>query len=258
MEETKKLFSQNAITLATYLGGPVAAGYLIKKNYESFDQKEKGKKALIIGIVSTISIFIGLFLIPEVIIDKIPNVLIPAIYTAIIYVIVEKNQGQRLKEHKESGGLFYSIWKAIGIGAIFMVILLAMIVGTTFTIANFSQPDFDTKTYDKEMAKFIENEKVSIEVFDVISSAEPEYLITEFQKSILLWKENKEIVRKLNAIEGLPAEFSERHKKLLKYCDLRIQYHETIIKAITANTDEYDSEIKRLGAEINKIVEQLE
>jgi len=32
MEEPKKLFSQRAIAIATYFGGPAAAGYLIKKN----------------------------------------------------------------------------------------------------------------------------------------------------------------------------------------------------------------------------------
>ena len=104
MEETKKLFSQRAIAIATYFGGPAAAGYLVKKNYESHDQSEKGKKAFIIGIISTLLIFAGIFSIPEHIIDKIPNAVIPAIYTGIIYLIVEKIQGQWLKEHKESGG----------------------------------------------------------------------------------------------------------------------------------------------------------
>lgn len=258
MEETKKLFSQRAIAIATYFGGPAAAGYLVKKNYESYDQSDKGKKAFIIGIISTLLIFAGIFSIPEHIIDKIPNAVIPAIYTGIIYLIVEKIQGQRLKEHKESGGEFYSGWKATGIGAIFMVILLAMIAGTAFIAGDLSKPDFDATTYDKEVAKFVENENKSLAVYNVINSAEPQYLIKEFNNGIVLWKENKEIVNKLNAIENLPAELLEQNKKLLSYCDLKIQHNGIIVKAISEDTDKYVSEIDRIGIEINKVLKELE
>lgn len=257
MEETKKLFSQRAIAVATYFGGPAAAGYLVKKNYESYDQADKGKKAFIIGIISTLLIFAGIFSIPEHIIDKIPNAVIPAIYTGIIYLIVEKIQGQWLKKHKESGGEFHSGWKATGIGAIFMVILLAMIAGIAFIAGDLSKPDFDATTYDNEVAKFVENENHSLAVFNMISTAEPQYLIKEFSKGIVLWKENKEIVHRLNSIENLPVELLEQNKKLLKYCDLRIQHNEIIVKAVSEETDKYVSEIDRIGMEINKILEEL-
>ena len=257
MEETKKLFSQRAIAIATYFGGPAAAGYLLKKNYESYDQEDNGKKAFIIGIISTLLIFAGIFSIPEHIIDKIPNAVIPAIYTGIIYLIVEKIQGQWLKEHKESGGEFYSGWKATGIGAIFMLILLAMIAGTAFIAGDLSKPDFDATNYDNEVAKFVENENQSLAVFNVINTSEPEYLIKEFSKGIVLWNENKEIVKKLNSIENLPTELLEQNKKLLKYCNLRIQHNEIIVKAISEDTDKYVSEIDRIGMEINKILEEL-
>lgn len=257
MEETKKLFSQKAIAIATYFGGPAAAGYLVKKNYESYNQEDNGKKAFLIGIISTLLIFAGIFSIPEHIIDKIPNVIIPAIYTGIIYLIVEKIQGKWLKEHKDSGGEFYSGWKATGIGAIFMVILLALIMGTAFIAGDLSQPDFDTVTYDKEVARFVENENTSLAVFNVINTAEPQYLIKEFSKGTVLWKENKEIINGLNSIENLPAELLEQNKKLLEYCDLRIQHNEIIVKAISEDTDKYVSEIDRIGMEINNILEEL-
>jgi hypothetical protein len=258
MSETKKLFSQKAITIATYFGGPAAAGYLVKKNYEAYDQPEKGKKAFIIGIVSTVLIFWGIFSIPEHIIDKIPNFLIPAIYTGIIYLIVEKIQGQWIKEHKESGGEFYSGWKATGIGAIFMVILLAVIAGTAFLAGDLSTPDFDATAYDNELVKFVENENQSLAVFNMIDSAEPEYLIKEFRNGIVLWKENKEIVNRLNTIENLPTELLEQNIILLSYCELRIKHNEIILKAISEDTDKYVSEIERIGIEINKVLKELE
>lgn len=259
MEETKRFYSQRAITIATYFGGPLAAGYLVKKNYETLEQPDNARKSLIIGIVSTILIFAGIFSIPEDIIEKIPNALIPLIYTGIIYLIVERVQGKSLKNHKDSGGEFYSGWKAAGVDAIAMLILAAGIALTAFIAGDLSntQPDFDAATYDKEVAKFVDNENKSIAVFNVIETQTPDYLIKEFSKGIVLWKENKEIVERLNSIENLPIKLKDQNTLLLKYCDLRIQHNEIIIKAISEDTDKYVSEIERIGFEINKILEEL-
>ena len=259
MEEIKRFYSQRAITIATYFGGPLAAGFLVKKNYETLEQPDNARKSLIIGIVSTILIFAGIFSIPEEIIDKIPNALIPLIYTGIIYLIVERVQGESLKNHKESGGEFYSGWKAAGVGAIAMLILAAGIALTAFIAGDLSntQPDFDAATYDKEVAKFVDNENKSIAVFNVIETQTPDYLIKEFSKGIVMWKVNKEIVQGLNSIENLPKTLKDQNTLLLKYCDLRIQHNEIIMKAISEDTDKYVSEIERIGFEINKILEEL-
>lgn len=259
MEEANKFYSQRAITIATYFGGPLAAGYLVKKNFEVLDQPDNAKKSLIIGIVSTILLFAGIFSIPEPIIDKIPQPLIPLIYTAIISLIVERIQGKILKHHKESGGEFYSGWKAAGVGAIAMVFLLAGIAIVAFFAGDFSNKtaDFDTSTYDREVAKFVNNENNAIAVFKVIETSKPDYLIKEFSKGVVLWKENKEIVEKLNSIDKLPKELIEQNAKLLKYCELRIHHNEIIIKAISEDTDKYASEIEKVGLEINEILKEL-
>ncbi len=138
-----------------------------------------------------------------------------------------------------------------------MVILLALIMGTAFIAGDLSQPDFDTVAYDKEVARFVENENKSLAVFNVINTSEPQYLIKEFSKGIVLWKENKEIIEGLISTENLPTELIEQNKKLLDYCDLRIQHNEIIVKAISEDTDKYVSEIDRIGMEINNILEEL-
>lgn len=258
MKESKKLFSQRAITIATFFGGPAAAGYLIKKNYESFNEEDSGRKAFIIGIITTILIFAGIFSLPEQILDKIPNTAIPVIYSGIIYLVVAKLQGKGLKEHKEANGEFYSGWKATGIGAIFMLILLIPLMGIAFYESDLSQPDFDIETYVNESDKFIENENISLEVLDVITSAEQPYLIKEFGKGVVLWKENKDIINRLNSIENLPTELLERNKILSRYCDLRIHHYEMILKALTEETDKYISEIRRIEMELITVLDELE
>lgn len=258
MEETKKVFSQKAISIATYIGGPVAAGYLLQKNYQTFNEPEKGKKAFFIGAVSTIFIFVGIFLLPEQIVDMIPNVLIPAIYTGIVYWIVEKEQGGLLTAHKETEGKFHSGWKAAGIGGIFMMILIVFIVGFAFIAGDFSKPDFDPKTYDNGIVNFLENEEKSMAVFDVVETADSQYLVLEFKKNIVLWKENKDIIKELNLIENLPDELLKQNIMLLKYSELRIQHCEIMLKALIEDTDKYIPEIQKIGLKIDTLLQELE
>jgi preprotein translocase subunit Sss1 len=119
----KKLYSQSAIAIATYFGGPLAAGILIRKNSINLGREREGLGALIVGIIGTILLLWGIFQIPDTILDKIPNVLLPTIYTSIIFLIVEKMHGKILKKHKEEKHEFYSIWKATGIGLLCAVVL---------------------------------------------------------------------------------------------------------------------------------------
>jgi hypothetical protein len=128
-----KLYSQRVISIATFFGGPLSAGILVRQDFINLGKDDYGNYSLIIGIVSTILIFLGIFSLPEHIIDKIPNVLIPAIYTGIIYFIIEKLQGSELAIHKNNNGEFYSGWKAAGIGAICMIILMTGIFGYVYS-----------------------------------------------------------------------------------------------------------------------------
>ena len=255
MEENLKLYSQKAIAVATYFGGPLAAGILIRKNSLNLGREKQAINSLIIGIISTIIIFGGIFMIPENIIDKIPNALIPAIYTGIIYLIVERIQGRELKLHKENQGEFYSGWKAVGIGAVCMVILAAGIFG--YAYASEVEYDFDSTIYDKEIAKFIDNEEKSLNVFNFIETANKEYLIKEFNKGIVLWKENQNVINRILSIENLPADLVEINEKLMVYSKLRIKHFELIQKGISEDTDSYASEIESIGLKIEKLINEL-
>lgn len=259
MEEVQKFYSQRAIAIATYFGGPLAAGYLVKKNYETLGQPGNARKSLIIGIIATILLLTGIFSLPKGTIDKIPNALFPLVYTGIIYLLVEKFQGKSLKNHKEAGGVFYSGWKAAGIGAIAMLVLLLGIALTAFIAGDLSNArlGFNTATYDKKVAKFVENENKALAVYSVIGTQKSDYLIKEFTKGIALWNENKKIVKELSTIENLPPKLINQNKLLLRYCNLRVEHSKIIIKAISENTDKYAPEIEKIGLEIGKVLEEL-
>ncbi len=260
MEAIKKFYSEKAISIATYFGGPLAAGYLIQKNYETLEQPDKARKSLIIGVISTIVLFAGIFAVPEQILDKIPKFIIPAIYTGIIYLIVDRIQGETLKNHKESKGEFHSGWKAAGVGALSLLIIFAGIFLTAFIAGDFSntQAGFNSTLYDKEAAKFENNERAALAVFDDMETQTPDYAIMQLEKGIDLWQENKSIVNKLNSFENIPQELSDINKRLLKYCDLRVELNQLFLNAIKEDTDEFSSEAERIGMEINQLLEDFE
>ena len=254
MEEKIKLYSQRAISIATYFGGPLAAGILIRKNSLNLGREKEGLIALIVGIISTILLFWGIFQIPEAIMDKIPNALIPAIYTGIIYLIVEKMHGQILENHKEEKNEFYSAWKATGIGLACGVVL----VGGIFTYAYYAPDEFETKTYDAELKNFQDNEAEALKVFDMLNHS-AKYEIVSFieQTGIPKWQENIEILDRMSNIENLPKKLQKQNKLLLEYCKLRIEAYELMSKTVLNESSEYDDEIIKKNTRIVEIISEL-
>jgi hypothetical protein len=121
-----KLYKDSTIRIGTFIGGPLVAGYLAAENFKKLGQSDKAKNAWIISIITTLIILSGIFLIPENV--KIPNYIIPLIYTWVAYFLVNRYQGDAIKEHIEKGGLTYSGWRAVWIGLIGLVVLCAIIL----------------------------------------------------------------------------------------------------------------------------------
>ena len=135
-KENFKLYSLRSIVAATFLGTPLAAGILIRRNSLNLGYREQeGLIALIVGIISTLL----LILIPVG--NGSPTLIIPFIYAGITYLIVKKMHGQILKTHKEEGGEFYSHGKAVGIALICAVVYL----GVIFAYAYYTTEDWDVK-----------------------------------------------------------------------------------------------------------------
>ena len=78
---SQKIYKDKEIYVGTFLGGPLVAGYLMANNFKVFGESNKGKRTWMYTIITTIVIFGGIFLIPNI--DKIPNQIIPLIYTGI-------------------------------------------------------------------------------------------------------------------------------------------------------------------------------
>ena len=256
MEEIKKLYTQRVISIATFFGGPIAAVIMIRANYKNLGKQLEGRYTLIIGIIST-AIFLGLaILMPETkLVDSLWKI-VPILYVGAIYLIVDKFQGQELKTHKESNGKFHSNWRAAGIGLIslLVVFIVAFLAGDLMK----SEPDYDAASYDSGLSVFVENEENSLEVFNLIETSSRRALVEKFTEGGILWQENKQIIHDLNKIENLPSELILRNEKLLKYCELRIEYFEYFAKANTEGTDNYDLLIDDVGEKIDNLIEEIQ
>lgn len=185
---------------------------------------------------------------------KIPSTIIPAIYTGIIYLIVEQLQGQTLKTHKEKNGQFYSSWKAAGVGAICMVFLLAGIFGYSYITPD----EFDTTKYDNGIAEFQRNEEKALTLFTLLETTDTKQAADFIQNTgIPTWQKNMQILDELNSIVRLNQKFKDQNGVLREYCQLRIESYQLIGKSITDNTNEYDHQIEDIDKRIEEVLKQL-
>ncbi|NQZ42837.1 MAG: hypothetical protein HRT65_00875 [Flavobacteriaceae bacterium] len=250
-----KLYSTKAIGGATFLGGPLAAGYMIGENFKALEQPQAAKKSLWIGVLSTVILFGGIFMLPKAIVDRIPRQLIPLVYTAIIWGLVEWKQGQVLKDHQFFGNVFYSGWRAAGIGLLSLLCLAVFAFGYVFLLES-DDPAY--AEYDTKMAVYGKNEEESLAVFEGIEQKSNARIITELDlTSIPRWKENIALLKDLNSLEGMPSELLERNSIILAYSELRLQQCHLIKKIVSEDTNRYDHELELLNQRINTEVEKL-
>jgi hypothetical protein len=253
-EPPLRFYSKRAISIATFFGGPLAAGVLVRQNYLNEGKTDQATHALFIGIVSTILLFAAIFLIPEDIMDNTPSAVIPGIYTAIILVLVETVQGKTLKAHAESNGQFYSGWKAAGVGAVCMVIMTAGI----FAIAMLAPDDFDTVAYDNGIAAFGQNEQQAMQLYDLLENEEIASAIDFiYEEGIPAWQRNIHILDGLDTLSGLIPELKQQNQLLREYTELRISSYGLIRQALTEQTDTYDLKIDAMVRRIDEILKEV-
>ncbi len=250
---TRKLFSTKHIGFGTYLGGPLAGAYMIGQNFKKLNKTKESKYSIYVGILFTIVLFIAIFLIPENIIDKIPNVLFPAIYTVISYLIARHFFGNLIEKNDNNKNQFHSWWRAAGVGFISFLILIAVL----FAFIYFETSDVQYGNYDKQIIEFQNNEEISLEFYQNLNSKPKELLLEELNEiSIPMWKENIKMLEELNG-QNLPSELSQQNKILLSYSNLRLQAFELIKKSIEEETEEYTYQINQIHSAIDEKLDEL-
>jgi hypothetical protein len=122
-----KLYKENAIVGATFLGGPLVAGYLAAENFRHLGQPARARTAWMIAILSTIVILGASILIPAA--EKIPSILFPLTYTFVTRFLIQTYQRDAIVSHIAQGGPTYSGWRAVWIALVGVVVLFAIVLG---------------------------------------------------------------------------------------------------------------------------------
>lgn len=125
---SSKVYTKNAIAIATYFGGPLAGFYMMSENFKNFGNKEIAKKTFKIGSVATALFFLLLFIIPEYIMHNIPKFIIPFFYSYLIYYYTNKLQGKNIEEFINTGGQKNSGWKVFWVLILCNAVLVSYIV----------------------------------------------------------------------------------------------------------------------------------
>lgn len=243
------LHTKKAVWITSFFGGPLAAGYLIYENYRNLNNQKNAKISLFLGIITTLLLFVGIFSIPDNIIDKIPNQIIPFIYTGIIYLIVKKIFGEILKKHKEDGGRFYKTGRAVIIGIVSTLIIIAGVL-----IYVFSSPidDAEIEKYEMLMTDFQKNEEQALKVFSIIDSGDTTEILNQLEIGKGYWQKNILIIKEVEEYN-----VEEYNELLREYCKLRLKSNEMIEKNFIEKTNEYDMEIDKIFEEMNIVLDKI-
>jgi hypothetical protein len=131
-----KLYNDRAVYIATFFGGPLAAGYLASENFKAFGQHSMARNSWLIAFFATIIIFGSAFVIPGL--THRPTIIIPILYSVFAQFLVKHYQGKSIASHIDKGGLVYPVWRAVLLGliglAISVVILFFVVLATGIRI----------------------------------------------------------------------------------------------------------------------------
>jgi hypothetical protein len=131
---TQKIYSTGTFAIATLLGGPLAAAYMASWNFKRLGEAWKAPYAWLTAFVllclAAATSFVAAF-------DAVPPYVFTLLFLLIVQVLVHRFQAKQIRQHIEEGGAVYPVWRAVVIGLIGLVILLAFLFGLFYLLDSF-------------------------------------------------------------------------------------------------------------------------
>jgi hypothetical protein len=247
-----KLYSAKAVTAATFLGGPMAIGLLMRRNFLNLGKKSEASRALWFSIAFSIFLFGGLSLLPEEVVDRIPGSLIAGIYTAAAYQLMQLYQGKALTEHGRLGGLLYSGWKTFGVALGSLVATLLLMVAVIVTL---DPGVFSYESYNKGVERFNVEESRALELYSLLEkdgTADEEVVTFLKQTGIPAWEECLQILDELDQEKYLDDDLKAEIAKLRTYVGIRLETYKAMQTLFSGEGDE-----EKLTKKINDLQEEI-
>jgi hypothetical protein len=122
----QKAYTRGQIIIGTFIGGPFAAMYFLKKNFDLQGDKESSKKTIIVGLSIVAILLAAVPVLPE----SIPSFVYGVAYTAIAQAVYEQKQ-KSLKDTPR-----YSHWNVAGVTVLSIVMFLILAIPLILIYSN--------------------------------------------------------------------------------------------------------------------------
>jgi hypothetical protein len=118
------LYSPGQMFFGAFLGGPLAAAWLMSRNYLVLARADRAKQTLWLGVLVTVLVLMVAFMMPP----QVPNAIWPILYSLGIYSYATHQFGEITRQHYAAGGPKPSSWRVVGAGLASVAILMVAMI----------------------------------------------------------------------------------------------------------------------------------
>ena len=124
-----RLYSIRGMDIATFFGSFLAGGYLLSRNFRQLGDSDAARNSLLLGLLGTIGVLIAAFQLPEVgpKQERLVRFVFQAVQVGVVHVAARRFQGVALAKHEAARRLFFSSWRATGVGLLFAIAVMGAI-----------------------------------------------------------------------------------------------------------------------------------
>ncbi len=119
-----KVYKVNAMWLATFLGGPLAAGYIFTQNYKAMGEARLARISLTITLVVSSLLFSIALFVPEG--SILSSRFLPILTVIIAQSLCKRLQGAKLESYATDASMYF------GWGRVFLISVIGLLL--TFAI----------------------------------------------------------------------------------------------------------------------------
>jgi hypothetical protein len=114
-----RLYSPKQVSLAAFIGSPVAACWCLASNYRQLGNANAAQKWLIWGGGGSFILLVLLCMIPGA--QRLPHYIIPLAYALAFQEVAKRIQGDAVAQHISAGRGLASWWLVVGISLLFLI-----------------------------------------------------------------------------------------------------------------------------------------
>jgi hypothetical protein len=151
-KELPAVYTSGSIGVAAFLGGPIAACWFIKKNYEALGEAQKGRSIYVWSWRLTALVGVAITVVLTLLQIKMNDVgsIIPIAYTAALAQMCRRELDDKLRQRVASGAartgstgklLLYSVgWLAVTLAYVFVLDMTALTIMNVAHLAPLEPP----------------------------------------------------------------------------------------------------------------------